>query len=294
MNPLTNNSEIIFEKDKDFTSLTTFRLKSRGDYALVKSIEALKQLLEYLNSNKRSYRVLGWGANQIFPPHVNELVIKIDFTLSDDVLKTVKDEYDLPASLGLNHLTAHASRFGLKGWEVMTGIPASLGGAIYMNAGTSLGEIGSLVKSVSLMNHLGEIRVHEVNKNSFSYRKNHFVIPGEIIIGARLIHHGQDPSISEVIKKYLDLRKKSQPLTTKNCGCVFKNISPQLPAGLLIDLMGLKGLRIGQLRISPKHANFIENLGEANSEDFFQLVKQVQTHLNLHFGFKFELEVKID
>jgi UDP-N-acetylmuramate dehydrogenase len=294
MNALINNPEILFEKDKDLTSLTTFRLKSRGDFALVKSPQALKELLEYFKSSKRTYRVLGWGANQIFPPHQSELIIKIDFTLSDDILMTVKDEYDLPASVGLNHLTAHASRFGLKGWEALTGIPASLGGAIYMNAGTSLGEIGNIVKSVTLMNNLGQVRVHEVNNSSFSYRKNHFVGDGEIIIGAKLIHHGQDSSISEVIKKYLDFRKKSQPLATKNCGCVFKNISPQLPAGLLIDLMGLKGLRIGQLRISPKHANFIENLGEANSDDFFYLVKQVQTHLNLHFGFKFELEVKID
>lgn len=279
--------------DKDLSSYTTFKLKSVGDVIEVKSILALQELLKLLNTHLKKYLIIGWGANQILPPVCDFYIIHLNFDISPTFLEEAKTEYILPASIGLNQLTGHAVKFGLKGWEIFTGIPASLGGAIYMNAGTNLGEIGSLVKEVKLVTMNGEVRTEKITAKSFSYRHNHFVRAGEVIVEATLIHQGQDPAISQKIKDYLEYRKKTQPLATKNCGCVFKNPAKELQAGRLIDSLGLKGFQVGNLRISPKHANFMENLGESNWDHFKSLVDVIQYEMDHFYGIEFELEVKI-
>lgn len=282
-----------FSENHDLTSFTTMRLASKGDLVEVSSIPSLQKLLPVLNKHQRKYLVIGWGANQILPAECSDLIIHLDFGFDQNYLDEVKDEYSLPASLGINHLTSHAVKFGLKGWEVFTGIPASLGGALYMNAGTNLGEIGSLVKKVQLVTPEGELREEMITEKSFSYRHNHFVRPGEVIVGATLVHRGIDTAISQKIKDYLDYRKKTQPLATKNCGCVFKNPHRELQAGRLIDLIGLKGLTVGGLRVSPKHANFIENTGSSNWDQFEALINIIKSNMDHFYGIEFELEVKI-
>lgn len=279
--------------NQDLTRFTTMRLSSQGDLLEIKSVEAVQKILPLLTEHKREFLVVGWGANQILEPQVSPLVIHLDFPFDLSSLMVLQDEYEIPASLGLNHLTATASRFGLKGWEVFTGIPASLGGAIFMNAGTNLGEIGKIIKSVRLVGSDGKIREEVIDLQSFSYRHNHFVKAGDIIVGATLIHHGVDESLKQKIKEYLDFRKVSQPLSTRNCGCVFKNPMPKLPAGKLIDLLGLKGVVLGELRVSPKHANFIENSGAANWDQFSSMVELIKFQMNHFYGIEFELEVKI-
>jgi UDP-N-acetylmuramate dehydrogenase len=285
--------DVEFLENENLTSYTTFKLNSVGDLLIVKSVEALQKILPLLNAENRCYLIVGWGANQILPAQCQDLIIHLEFPFEMNYLDTLREEYQLPASLGINHLTSHAVKFGLKGWEIFTGIPASLGGAIYMNAGTNLGEIGKLVKKVQLMNPQGEIREEVMTAKSFSYRKNHFVKPGEVIIGAVLINSGTDEAIPGKIREYLEYRKKSQPLATKNCGCVFKNPLKELPAGKLIDLLQLKGVRVGELRISPKHGNFIENSGKATWDQFQSLVAIINYEMDHFYGIEFELEVKI-
>ena len=166
---------------------------------------------------------MGWGANILLPSSSTMPYVQLDFDFNRELLEQPQSEYILPASVSLAVLTSHAAKFGLKGWEVFTGIPASLGGAVYMNAGTNLGEIGSLVKEVKLMNKLGEIKLIKIDAHSFSYRKNHFVQPGDVIYEVTLSNLGLDPAISIKIKDYLEMRNKSQPLKEATCGCVFKN-----------------------------------------------------------------------
>ncbi|HXH76667.1 MAG TPA: FAD-binding protein [Bacteriovoracaceae bacterium] len=285
--------ELEFHKDRDLTSFTTFRLKSIGDMVEVKSVDALQKLLPILNHHKKEYLVVGWGANQILPPVCDKIILHLSFPFDPTCLESPHDLYNLPASLGINHLTAHAVKFGLKGWEVFTGIPASLGGAIYMNAGTNLGEIGSLIKSVQLVTPTGQMREEKIDSKSFSYRHNHFVKPGEVIVGASLCHNGLEESISVKIKEYLEYRKRTQPLASKNCGCVFKNPHRELQAGRLIDSLGLKGLKMGNLKVSEKHANFMENLGEAKWDQFESIVETIRFHMDHFYGIEFDLEVKI-
>ncbi|HXH31738.1 MAG TPA: FAD-binding protein [Bacteriovoracaceae bacterium] len=278
---------------QDLTAYTTIRLVSRGDLLIVRSVEALEKILPLLTAHGREYLLVGWGANQILPPVCDKLVINLKFPFEQTYLDMHKTEYVLPASLGINHLTAHAIKFGLSGWEVFTGIPASLGGAIYMNAGTNLGEIGGLVKSVSVVTAEGSRREVSIGEGSFSYRRNNFLNPGDVIVAATLVHRGVDPEISKKIMDYLEYRKKTQPLATKNCGCVFKNPLPELQAGRLIDSLGLKGLTVGNVRVSPRHANFVEHLGGSSWDDLNTLIKIIKFQMDHFYGIEFELEVKI-
>lgn len=284
---------IVYSPQKDLTSFTTFRLSSIGDLIEVKTIEALQKLLPLLTSHHRDYLVVGWGANQILPAVCDKIILHLDFDFNLEYFSELRSEYVLPASVGLNYLTAHAIKFGLKGWEVFTGIPASLGGAIYMNAGTNLGEIGSLVKTVDIVDRSGKLRTEKMGAQSFSYRHNHFLKDGDVIVGAVLFHRGTDESISTKIKDYLEYRKKTQPLSSKNCGCVFKNPHKELQAGRLIDALSLKGLSSGNLKVSEKHANFMENKGEANWDQFSALVDAIKIQMDHFYGLEFELEVKI-
>lgn len=283
---------VICQWGVDLTGQSTFRLSSRGNLIEVRSSEALRKVLVTLGSAGVPYRALGWGANQVLAQEEKDALIKLNFPFDAKIFESPQEEYHLPASVGLNLLSAHAMRFGLKGWEVLTGIPASLGGAIYMNAGTTHGEICQIVKAVTVMESSGAVRTEHIGDKHFSYRKNHFVAPGEIIIGATLKHYGLDATVPDKIRRYLELRKNTQPLSTKNCGCVFKNYSSTAQAGRLIDLTGLKGLTVGALRISPKHANFMENSGGASAEDFHELVRLTNQQMKLHWGLAFELEVK--
>jgi UDP-N-acetylmuramate dehydrogenase len=290
---LTQLPDCTFYPQHDLTGYTTMRIAAVGDLIEVRSIRALQQLLPLLNRHGRQYLMLGWGANQILPAQCQPLVIHLDLPFDPAYLKEVRQEYTLPASIGLNQLTAHAVNFGIVGWEVFTGIPASLGGAIFMNAGTNLGEIGSLVKSVKLVTSEGQLREQLIGADSFSYRHNHFVSAGEVIVEAVLVHKGVRPDQANKIKDYLDYRKQTQPLSTRNCGCVFKNPAPQLPAGKLIDLLALKGVAVGDLKISSKHGNFMENTGRADWYQLKTLINLVQFEMDHFYGIEFELEVKI-
>ncbi len=289
---LNKIQEIDFRFDSDLTNYSTFRLRSRGDIAIVKSEQSLEQLLKVLKKNNRSWRMIGWGANQVLDVVENDFLIQIDFPVDPSIFQKLNAEYELPASVGLNVLTAHAIKFSIKGWEVFTGIPASLGGAIFMNAGTALGEIGPLIKSVRVMDETGKIRTEVMQTGSFSYRKNNFLKKNEIILSACLSHYGVDTQIPDKIKSYQEYRRQSQPLSTKNCGCVFKNFSKTRQAGRLLDLTGLKGLSVGALSISKKHANFMENASNASADDFRELTRLINQQMELHWGVRFELEVK--
>lgn len=289
---LKNISDINIEINKDLTNKSTMRLKAFGDIITIKSIEALKETLKRLNQNAHSYRVLGLGANQVLHPCPDYVYLKLELPFDKDYLSSPKESYLLPASLSINVLTSHAIKFGLKGWESFTGIPASLGGAVFMNAGTSLGEIGTLINSVHIATPTGEDRVELVNIDSFSYRKNNFLKEGEVIYQVEMGHEGISKEISEKIKNYLAFRNSSQPLDAKTFGCMFKNPESG-PAGKFIDLLGLKGFSLGNLRVSPKHANFLENMGEADYFEVLNVLEMVKMELELHYGIKFNREVEL-
>ncbi len=288
--------EVELEESKDLTKYSTMRLVAVGDLITVKSLLALKKLLPVLTKTNIEFRVIGWGANQLLPKTSDLPYLMLSFPFEKSYLDEVHEEYILPASVSLSVLSSHAVKNGLKGWEVFTGIPASLGGALFMNAGTNLGEICNIVKEVFVVNKLGIERKVIVKESSFSYRKNHFLEKGDVITGAKLIHHGQSPEITTQIKDYLALRNRTQPLKESTCGCIFKNdkkTNKVCPAGMFIDIIEMKGFINKKIQISPKHANFMVNTGGANFEDICETISIVQKELKLQYGVEFETEVKL-
>lgn len=293
-------SGLHLEVDRDLTKFSTMKLKSTGSICLVETVDALKALLKILKDRGIRYEPIGWGANVILPEEPNTLFIKLNMTFDKAVVNPKGTEFWLPASAPLNILTSLASKYGFRGWEVFTGIPASLGGAIAMNAGTSLGEIGELVKEVRILRESGNLEGFKIQNNSFSYRKNHFLNDGDIIIEALLTYRTIDKRVPEEIKNYLEMRNNSQPLREKTCGCMFKNKvetranhSVTCRAGQYIDIMGLKGLTIDGLRVSPKHANFMENQAQTSANAVKKLVSLTLRELELHYGVSFETEVRL-
>jgi UDP-N-acetylmuramate dehydrogenase len=294
---IKSDESIIFEENKDLTKYSTMKLSAFGDLITVKNLDGLKKTLKLLTTNNLTYRVLGWGANILLPSNSEVPYIQLDFSYDKKIFDNPNNEYLLPASVSLATLTSHANKFGLKGWEVFTGIPASLGGAIFMNAGTNLGEIGSVVKEVYLVDKLGNEKLIKIDGQSFSYRKNNFINSGDVVYQVRLIHFGLDELISKKIKEYLEMRTRTQPLKEATCGCIFKNYenherSVTCLAGKFIDIMGLKGLTYKNLQVSLKHANFMENKGDSTSEDVLVFINMLKTEMLLQYGVSFETEVE--
>jgi UDP-N-acetylmuramate dehydrogenase len=283
-----------FEDNRDLTKFSTMRAISHGAIIHVKNKDSLVKLVEILK-NKYEYRVIGWGANFVLPESPKFVLIKLDFLFNKNLINDEEDNYVLPASVSLHQLTSLATKYCLSGWEYFTGVPGSLGGAVFMNAGTNLGEIGSLIKKVWIIDSSGALREEVINKDSFSYRKNNFTREGDIIVEVEICHFGVDKTIASKIESYLKLRQDTQPLKEKTCGCMFKNnVFPtgHCPAGQFLDIMGLKGLSIDGFRISPKHANFLENNDKGHYDGLISAMGFISKELEDQYGVSFEQEIR--
>ena len=298
---LFKESEVQSFIDCDLSKYSTMKLSAKGSLFVVETEDALRRLVKVLKEKKIAYQLIGWGANTILPEVLDSVLIKLKLPFDKTIITPEVDEYELPASAPLNILTSMAVKHGLKGWEVFTGIPGSLGGAIFMNAGTNLGEIGDLITEVTILDNDGAIRKHQIQEGDFSYRHNHFIKDGEVVLSAKIRHLGIDSNIGNIIKTYLEKRMETQPLREKTCGCMFKNTKVSesnyemtCRAGLYIDIMGLSGFGLKDgLRISPKHANFMENKGDASRGDVVELINFTIKELEAQYGILFEKEVQI-
>lgn len=275
--------------------LTTMRLNSVGHLVEVKNLQALLYVLETLSKHNCNYEVLGKGSNSLLKEFSEIPYLKLNFDYDQNILKQIGPTYILPASIPLSRLTSHAIDFGLKGWEVFTGIPASLGGAIYMNAGTNLGAIGSIVVQVWVVSSCGKLKNIKIEKNSFSYRRCHFLDKGDVIYQVELTHLGQDDSIPRLIREYLKKRKQTQPLDQATCGCMFMNDeSRNIRAGQMIDLLGLKGLTVNGVVVSHVHSNFFEHRSQcAAYKDVIELMESVNREVYMNLGIEFGQEVRL-
>ena len=160
-----------------------------------------------------------------------------------------------------------------------------------MNAGTRLGEMKDSLKAVRMAEPDGAIRDYLRDELRFDYRRTH--LPPGIVVGAWLqLKPATKGEVDHAISDYLRYRKRTQPLTQPNAGCVFKNPSPR-SAGHVIEQAGLKGLRVGDAQVSPKHANFVVNLGQASAADVLRLIGEVQRRVKERIGLDLELELKV-
>ncbi|MDO8785960.1 MAG: UDP-N-acetylmuramate dehydrogenase, partial [Syntrophales bacterium] len=196
------------------------------------------------------------------------------------------------AGVALSEIVSLSVTEALDGIEFCAGIPGSVGGAVKMNAGAYGSEIKDIVEGVNLLNKEGEIIKVGRDGLNFAYRK--LDLPeGSIITGASfLLKRGKKEAIRERISEICGLRKKKHPLEYRSAGSIFKN-PPHITAGQIIDETGLKGVRIGNAKISERHGNFIVNLGHAKASDILALIDTAKEKVLKKNGIVLEVEVVI-
>ena len=273
---------------------TWYGLGGPADYFIrPKTVEQLGQVVLRCVENHIPVFLMGLGSNLLIGDEgLRGAVIKLDTKLFTKV-DFEPDGAALTAWAGveLSRLVLTCVEKGLSGLEPLTGIPGSVGGAVKMNAGGNFGDFGAAVESVTLMDN--QANVFEMSKPElvFDYRGTNII--AQFILNARLNLAAGDPEhIMRNVKEIWIYKKNSQPLNTKNAGCIFKNPRGQ-SAGALIDRAGLKGLQIGGAIVSDKHANFIIAQKGCKSRDVIRLIDAIKQRVKEQFNTELELEIEI-
>jgi UDP-N-acetylmuramate dehydrogenase len=201
-------------------------------------------------------------------------------------------EITVGAGASFSYLGVQSAKAGLAGLEFASGIPATVGGALWMNAGANGCETADCLDHVEYLFATGEIRTFQRSELTFGYRKSSFQSMNGCILSAKFTLRSSLDARS-LQRKIIDARIKSQPLKDKSAGCIFRNPSREIAAGALIDKCGLKGLSIGDAVVSPMHANFIVNAGHAKAADVLALIEKIQTEVFNKTGIQLEPEIKI-
>ena len=257
------------------------------------SIENLKKAVEFIKDSSVKWTVIGRGSNLLVSDKgIEGVVIKLGSGLDD--LEIDGTRVTVGGGLSLVNFAITISRKGLSGLEFAGGIPGSIGGAVYMNAGAHGSDISQILEKAYVLFDDGSLEWLSNEEMKFSYRTS--VLQKErpgIVVGAVFqLKEGDKDEIVAELQKNKDYRKETQPYNFPSCGSVFRNPLPNY-AGNLIEKSGLKGHQIGGAQISELHANFIVNKGNAKAEDVLGLIQHVKdTVLDLH-GVKMETEVEI-
>lgn len=281
------------EKDISLSTLTTY--KTGGIAKLVvypNNINNLKQMLKLIHKYNIKYFILGKGSNTLFSDkEFNGVIIKLDKLNNFKIKQT---EIYVESGMILSKLVQASVKNELTGLEFAIGIPGTIGGAIYMNAGAYGNNMSNIVKSVIVLNEKFQIKELPLEKLKFDYRYSIFQDNKNLICVAANIklEHGNHDEIASKIKENLLKRKNSQPLEYPSAGSVFRNPEGNY-AGKIIEELGLKGKNIGGAEISTKHANFIINKNNASSSDILKLIKLVQKEVKDKYKIDLKLEQQL-
>ena len=278
-----------FKCNYSLKDLTTFGIGGPADYFIeVNDIPTLQTALLYCKHQKIPFYILGKGSNVLFDDRgFAGLVIanRIRFIKRPDA-----HIWHVGAGYSFSLLGSQTARQGWAGLEFASGIPGSVGGAVYMNAGANGNETCQTLVSVDYMTSDGELLCVAKDKISFDYRFSSFQKDQGVIVGATF----QLTASSKARKKQLeiiDYRKKTQPYDAKSAGCVFRNPSCS-HAGALIEQSDLKGKTLGGAQVSTLHANFIINTGNATSKDILDLIEHIHQVVKAHTNYELEHEIK--
>ncbi len=252
------------------------------------SIEEMQAALRYASKNHLRTFILGKGSNTLFDDRgFNGLVIhdKISF-----INETSKGVFHVGAGYSFSRLGAQTARQGWSGLEFASGIPGSVGGAVYMNAGANGSETCGCLTSVDYISESGTLRTFNREELTFAYRYSSFQEMKGAIVGATF---ALTPSLEarEKQRSIINYRTRTQPYGEKSAGCMFRNPTSQ-PAGALIETCGLKGKTYGEAQVSPLHGNFLINTNHATSTDVLHLVNEIQEQVKAKYGIELESEVR--
>ena len=284
----------ILKFNEPLSKHTSFRIGGPAAVmAFPRTVEELSALLRKSALLDCKPVILGAGTNVLAPDAgMDTLVICLkDALVGKELLPN--NRIRVFAGETMTKAAVFAANQGLSGLEFAHGIPGTVGGGVYMNAGAYGGEICDLCESVDIMSRTGEVRTLTADEMGFSYRHSILEESGDIVVSSVFQLTPMAPEeIREKMKELMAKRSASQPLDMPSAGSAFKRPVGGYAAAL-IDQAGLKGFAVGGAAISTKHAGFAVNLGEATAEDVKNLLTQVSDRVFEHSGIRLEPEVRI-
>lgn len=277
------------EEGRLLKEFTTFGIGGPAKYfTQVTSIQELQEAIRFCNRQNLRYLVLGKGSNALISDQGFDGVVllnKIQF------FEEKEDTFYVGAGYSFSLLGSQTARKGWEGLEFASGIPGSVGGAVFMNAGANGMETFNTLIEVTYVNEAGDVELLSKSAIEWGYRHTAFHHKKGAIAAAKF----QLKASSEARQKQLELinyRTQTQPYSDQSAGCVFRNLSTS-PAGRLIQECGLKGYSIGGAQVSTLHANFIINTGSATAQDVLALAQHVQTTVQEKTGQLLEMEIRV-
>ncbi len=274
----------------DLSLYTTYKISATGAVLVEPTdIDKLKILIGYIKEKNYKYKVLGNGSNLIFTnPFYDGILIKLNFFDNLDINENV---ITVGAGYNLMKLALKCSMMGLTGLEFATGIPGSVGGSVYMNAGAYNSDISNVIVSALVLTPNLDVVTFNKSDFDFSYRMSFFQKnPGYICLSAKFkLSFGNKEEIMQLVNDRRERRILSQPLEFPSAGSVFRNPEGDY-AGRLIEESGFKGIVYGGAQVSAKHANFIVNIGGATGRDIKKLIFDIKDTIKKNYGIELRVE----
>ena len=283
---------ITFRENEDVTMRSSFKVGGIAALAVFPdSIEKLVAALRILNKGKMRFEVIGNASNILFA--FDRFDGALIFTSGISSFEFNGNKVSASCGVSLTYLAEQAARRSCSGLEFAYGIPALVGGAVYMNAG-AYGACVSDVLKTSLAYDLKNDCTLEIEDHGFGYRKSIYMQNEDLIcLGATFeLEEGKESSIREKMTENMRSRKEKQPLEYPSAGSYFKR-PPNNFAGKLIEDCGLKGMRVGDAEVSVKHAGFIINRGKATYCDIIELEEKIKEIVMSRYGVLLEREVRL-
>ena len=279
--------------DEPLAPLTWFRLGGPAAFlARPRDLTEMAALIRRAREVDSPVRLLGGGSNILVGDDgFDGLVIHLESPAFSDV--TIEGgRVTAGAAVPLTALISQTARAGLAGLEVLTGIPGTVGGALRGNSGGRQGAIGSFVQRVTVVSETGETLIRDREDLRFDYRSSDLDDP--LIASAEFALEPEEPeAVVRRMRRIWIIKKENQPYGHQSSGCIFKNPSPEVSAGALIERAGLKGLRVGAVEVSERHANFIVADPGATSKEVLELIDLIRGKVRQQFGYDLELQIQV-
>lgn len=286
---MTTAFPFLVQESIPLSRFSTFRIGGPARYFKeLTSVDEALTVFAFLKTASLPYIVIGKGSNCLFDDQGFDGLVLYNNIQGKQFLSDTQIKVYSGVSFSL--LGKRLSSQGFSGLEFAVGIPGTVGGAVFMNAGTTSANTASLLVNVEVINHSGELLSIPREKLLFSYRTSPFQKEQVFIVSATF-QLTKDPTAAKRAKSLMEERVSKQPYESPSAGCIFRN--PEgISAGALIDQAGLKGLTVGGAQISEKHGNFMINTGNARAADILKLIEIVQETLTKK-GVVLQKEVRI-
>lgn len=286
--------------DEPLSRHTSIRVGGPADALIYpKTVDELVGVVQFAAKKKQPLFVLGAGSNVLVRDKgVRGIVVNLSgFSRMElDGEQEGKVILYAEAGVGMPRLVDYAAEEGLTGLEAVSGIPGNVGGGLVMNAGTHEGDISQPLVSVTFVDKEGRLMTWPKEKIRYDYRESHFPRGAIVISGRFALGRQASELVRGKIQKHRAYRLETQPLNVPNLGSVFKNYEEKkkkMFAAKMIEEAGLKDVRVGGARISPKHANWIVNEGGATAKDVIALIGLMKDKVKEKFGITMETEVRV-